>query len=608
MMLLATAAVSFTSFAAAQDDYQPFVYGDDASPGKLDPADAYDSASIGLIMQVCEGLFEYNYSSPEMESIPMLATDMGTLSPTFNGDMVNLTITLKEGVTFHDGTPFNASAVKWTFDRLQFFTTGIWEDGALVAKSILTTASASLFYINNYPILNTTEIESEYVVKFVLNQGPAIWEKLLAFTATAFFLPDADYAYGEYFNRFLNLNDDLIGTGPYMLVEYEFDNQVVFEYYPDYHEERVEGFIEEMIYLIVPDDVTRSLAILNYEIHWGPVIADYDEQWEADPNLIELPRKTFVVFYIQMNLFSMPQDIRLASSYAWNHTYLLDDLLGGRHYEIHVPVPDGMQYHHEGFVGEPYLNLTKAREYLINSADVGITNNLSAVNLDETNTTAEWRAVAESTTPVAHFNFTGYTQLGTLWSTLLVEDMKDIGIKIDVLPPTDWSDYVEDILENADAHPYLSYSFGGWGPDYNDPINMIEPLYRTNASSNCFMLADPTMDSYMADSYAATGAAREALFFDMQEYFVTDIVPSFYILQQGGTIAFNSLYVEETSVAQMLNPFRDLYWKNVIFYPPEPVEPIPPPPPGIPGFGMITLLGVSLAMTAFLVLYLRKRK
>jgi peptide/nickel transport system substrate-binding protein len=65
-------------------------------------------------MQVVDGLYMYNYSSSEMESIPNLAEEMGTWDPT----TTILTIPLREGVTFHDGSKFNASAVKWNFDCL----------------------------------------------------------------------------------------------------------------------------------------------------------------------------------------------------------------------------------------------------------------------------------------------------------------------------------------------------------------------------------------------------------------------------------------------------------------------------------------------------------
>ena len=151
-MLLASLAVTFVGFSAAQD--APFVVGTATNPPKLDPQDQYDSESAETIGQVCEGLLRYNYTSPEMEGIPQLA-----LSTSFVGNEgigYNFTANLRDDVTFHDGTPFNASAVKWTFDRIMYFTVGIWEDGVLIAKSIELMESASIFSVNKKSILNHT--------------------------------------------------------------------------------------------------------------------------------------------------------------------------------------------------------------------------------------------------------------------------------------------------------------------------------------------------------------------------------------------------------------------------------------------------------------------
>jgi ABC-type transport system substrate-binding protein len=607
-MLLATSGfLAVSGLAVAQDDVIPFVVGTANGPGKLDPVDAYDSESIETIMQVCEGLYMYNYSSPEMESIPCLASAMGTWSVNGSGDLVILDIPLKTGVTFHDGvTKFNASAAKWNFDRLQYWTYGwdvdggdIYTAGDGVRESHpLGTASKTLFAQGGIPILHHTEIVDEYTIRFVLNVESVIFEKLLAFIACAQVLPDPDYTYGNTFFNRIDINDELIGTGPFMLSDYVFDEQVVFDYNPNYHMTWIDQHIEQMIYLIVPDDVARSLAILNHEIHWGAVDPDYDDQFAADPDLVELPIKASVVYYVQMNLYNMPDGVRYASSFIWNHTYFLVDALGGVHYELHVPVPDGMQYHHEGFDGEPSYDVDQAQEIILNTPELAA--NLTAASIDETSTTAEWRAVAESTTPIAEFNYTRYESGTVEFVGLLLQDyLKDIGIKLNILDSMPWDDWVKDYLENPAGHYRLAYSFGGWGPDYNDPINMIEPLYGTGASSNCFGLNNATWNQKLIDTYSAVGAAREALFYDIQEDFCKYQIPSFYILQLGGFISFNKAYLDENHVSELQNVFNDLYWFKCVFHPPQ---------KQIPGFELFTLIGVALGVTVFLVLYMRKRK
>jgi len=52
----------------------PFIYGTQNDLYALDPQDAWDRGSFDVIQQVCEGLFGYNFSDPEMAIIPYLAT------------------------------------------------------------------------------------------------------------------------------------------------------------------------------------------------------------------------------------------------------------------------------------------------------------------------------------------------------------------------------------------------------------------------------------------------------------------------------------------------------------------------------------------------------
>ncbi len=321
----------------AQDDQEeviPFIVATANGPGKLDPLDAYDSESIDTIMQVCEGLYIYNYSSPEMEAIPCLANSMGVWSNNYQ----DLTIPLKQGVTFHDGTKFNASAVKWNFDRLQYWTYGfdIDDDGDL-DSSYMGTASKTLFNLNGTVILNHTEIIDEYTIRFVLNRPCVIWEKLLAFVACSIVLPDPNYEMGDKFFNRIDINDKLIGTGPFKLILYDFDNQVVFDYNPDYHMAWGVNHIQRIIYRIIPDDVTTSLAILNHQVHWGGVDSDYQEQFDADPALISIRRKTSVVYWIAMNMVTMPFAARQTAQWSWNYTHFLDETLEGKHYESPCP-------------------------------------------------------------------------------------------------------------------------------------------------------------------------------------------------------------------------------------------------------------------------------
>jgi ABC-type transport system substrate-binding protein len=602
---------------SAQDNIISFVVGKKYGPWKLDPLDAYDSESIDTIMQVCEGLYMYNYSSPEMECIPCLASEIGTWSFNGSGDLVILTIPLKESVTFHDGSKFNTSAVKWNFDRLQYWTYGwdvdggdIFTDGdGILENHPLGTASKTLFSLKGKPILNRTEIIDEYTIRFILNFECVIWEKLLAFIACAMVLPDPDYQYDSIFFNRVDIYDELIGTGPFKLIEYSLDEQVVFDYNPDYHMTWGDDHIERMIYRIEPDDTIRDLAILNHEIHWGRVNAEVLEQYWADPDLIEIPKKAAIVYYIQMNLYNMKREYRYASSFIWNHTYFLQEVLGGYHYELHVPVPDGMQYHFEGFNGEPHYDVNTARDIILNSDDPDIQANLTSNGLTAVSTDQDWINVAESTTPLAVFNYTRYeSSTVELCGILLQEYLKDIGIKLVVLPAIPWEDWVVIDPMEIPWDRRLCYSFGGWGPDYNDPIDMIEPLYGKDASSNIFGLDNATWNQMLVDTYSLTEFStptREEAFYIIQKQFCKYYVPSFYILQLGGRIGFNQAYIDEDSVGDMLNIMGDLYWFNIRFIPHSlPITPVEI----ILIYGFLGVIGIGILIGIPIIVIRKKSK
>ena len=81
----------------------------------MDPYDANDTLSQNAVRSFYEGLFRLDR---DMKLVPVLAESY-TASP----DGLVYTIKLRAGVKFHDGTPFNAAAVKANFDRVTNRTT-----------------------------------------------------------------------------------------------------------------------------------------------------------------------------------------------------------------------------------------------------------------------------------------------------------------------------------------------------------------------------------------------------------------------------------------------------------------------------------------------------
>src|SRR4030042_264297 len=155
------------------------------------------------------------------------------LAESWEGDPKNKTVTykLRKGVKFHDGTPFNAEAVRWNLQLGK--DTGRLTDGQFVD---------SIEVLDEYTVrLNCTE----YTSVSLLNYG---W--LQQYSPTAF-----NTKGGKEWAR-----TNAIGTGPFKLVEYKRDAFIKYERNEDYWRKGL-PFLDGMEVRYVPDPMTASMMM-----------------------------------------------------------------------------------------------------------------------------------------------------------------------------------------------------------------------------------------------------------------------------------------------------------------------------------------------------------
>lgn len=171
-------------------------------PRTLDPADAYETGSLGLIYNMSDRLYTYKVGSTEIE--PQLATSF----PKISADGLTYTIPIRQGVIFHDGTPFNAKAMAFSLER--FIKNG--GKPAFLLGDIVESAKAT----------------GEYELTIKLKKQFAAFPSLLAFAGVCAVSPKA-YEIGE--GKF-NPNN-FIGTGPYKLANFATD-KIQFDVFDKY--------------------------------------------------------------------------------------------------------------------------------------------------------------------------------------------------------------------------------------------------------------------------------------------------------------------------------------------------------------------------------------
>jgi peptide/nickel transport system substrate-binding protein len=441
------------------------VFGTMEGPSDLDPMDAWDSASSDIHDQVCEALFMYNLTDPDLAILPVLAKDFGVWDET-DPDAPTYVVELRDDVWFHDGTKFDAVAAKWNFDRLAgLMANHLAKAGELYQYYIrtdvvnITTGETAPVFKN---IINKTEVVDDYTIKFTLNTIYSAFEAILSFNA-AYMLSPASTPLDELIDT---ANGDLVGTGPFVYDGYEAGVEIKFHANDFYW--RVRPKIDTLIFSVITDPQIRNNALLSGDIDiiddpMGSMLSTF----EADPDITLFEAgQTLGVQYLGMNSYWINTTFRKAISQALNYSFIIEELLEGQAVRLKSPVPEGIMYANWSY--DVTLFNRAAAQATMQSMGYGV----------GFTTDAEWQAATFAT-----FNYTyniGNNMRENMY-VLLMDNLDYIGIEVEDAGTT-FAQFILSLYELAGLHRDLVQMYWlGWIPDYNDASNYINPLF-TNRS------------------------------------------------------------------------------------------------------------------------------
>ncbi|GGH37426.1 peptide/nickel transport system substrate-binding protein [Cribrihabitans marinus] len=301
------ALLAFTALpmpAAAQTPPGVLIVGQIAEPKSLDPAAVTAVNDFRILVNVYEGLTRYKSGTLEVE--PGLAT-----SWEISEDGTEYTFTLREGVTFHDGTPFNAEAVKFNFDRMLDESHPYHDTGPFPLA----------FF---FGAVEQTEAVDDLTVKFTLNAPYAPFLSNLAYPTGLMVSPAAVEAHGADFGR------NPSGTGPFKFVEWRSNEAVVIERNADYWGEP--AGTEAVVFRPITDANTRVAEMLAGGIDLMVEVPPTSlSQFEGDAYTVHEQAGPHVWFLI-LNAKEGPfadKRVRQAANYAINKEAIVNDVLEG---------------------------------------------------------------------------------------------------------------------------------------------------------------------------------------------------------------------------------------------------------------------------------------
>ena len=270
------------------------VIGTPADVASLDPVDGGGTVSTAVRNLVYNYLVKY---TPDLQLVPDLATE-------WEVDGTAWTFQLRQGVTFHDGTPFNAEAVKAHFDRLL----GPEEP---VRAGVYT------------PFVDRVEVVDEHTVRFITTYPDAFFLSRLAEDAGAITSPTA-------VEQGIDLAREPVGTGAFTFVEWVPDVQVIVERNDDYWD--TPALLDRVVFRPISEASARTIALEAGDIHVAAEVpAESLARLQADEDVELIFRDTTRQLFFGMHNLKEPFDdhrVRMAMNLAVDMDSIVASLYG----------------------------------------------------------------------------------------------------------------------------------------------------------------------------------------------------------------------------------------------------------------------------------------
>jgi peptide/nickel transport system substrate-binding protein len=268
-------------------------------------ADTFDPAgqTTTTVANMVDYMFEtlVDLDPVKNEIAPRLATRWQ-----ISRDGLTYTFTLRRGVTFHDGTPFNAAAVKFTFERLL-------DPRVRVPLRFLVTP------------IKSVEAVDDHTVRFTLSKPTPTFLADLTTTQHAILSPTAVARAGDRWS----VAPIGGGTGAYMFKEWRRGDSILIERNPAYWGKK--PVFDEVLFRVVPDAGTRLAQLLAGDVHQAMLPPAPDVKGlRRNPRVtvVEAPSDR-IIFVVMNNQWGPFRDVRVrqAMNYAVNKKAILASIL-----------------------------------------------------------------------------------------------------------------------------------------------------------------------------------------------------------------------------------------------------------------------------------------
>ena len=430
-----------------------FVFAGAGDPKNFDPIFNDDGESFRPVRQMFDTLVTHKPGTAELQ---------GGLAESWEHDAEGKvwTFKLRQGVKFHDGTPFNAAAVCYNFDRWYNMKGAAAQSQMIYYMDVFGGFAKNDSPDAGKPIYNKCEAKDDGTAVLTLNQYKGAFPGAFALTSLSIASPDALKKYdadtvkqnGDSFEYSAFANEHPVGTGPFIFGGWDkAKGEITLNRNPDYWGDKAK--VDKLVIKIIKDENTRKQELRAGTVQGIDFPAPADRKALAGEGFQVLDRPAFNILYLGINQKNPKlKDLRVrqAIAYALNRQQLVQTKGPGGTKVADEFMPDTVLGYAPDVQKYDY-NPEKAKQLLKEAGAENLTLNFYYPT-----------DVSRPYMPNPQEIF-----------TVLANDLSAVGIKVNGVARPWNGGYKDDVQQFGKQDLHLL----GWTGDYNDPGNFVGTFF-----------------------------------------------------------------------------------------------------------------------------------
>jgi len=458
----------------------------------VDPARVYDYYSSNILFNVGETLV--GFEPGETEVSPRLAEEVE-----ISDDGLTYTFTLREGVTFHDGSTLDSEDVRFSLER----------------AIDMNHPQGAAFLIAG---IDTIETPDEQTVELTLAEPNITFLSRLAYTVATIVPSDGDYtapespievegddeedteAAEQEAEEFVN--EDLVATGPYRLEEFREGESITLEAFEDYWGDAPANDRVLIQFFQTSSQMKLALESGEIDVAFRDLSPDERQDLEGAEGIQLVEGEGASIRYIVFNTLLEPGDdvnVRKAVAAAIDRERIVEDVFAGAAEPLYSMIPPGFD---------------ESVDYFSTYEDDDPATHLEGID-----------------TPVEidlHYGGERYGPTEPSLAQVIQRTLEETDLFEVNLTSTEWAQFTEEAWPGEDGQ-YPVFLLG-WYPDYFDADDYIEPFYASDGFLGFY--DNDAVDELIAEEQQVTDAAseeRQEIFDQIQEIVADEapIIPMF---------------------------------------------------------------------------------